>query len=175
MGYPDFSPGNVLTAADMDAVGLWLVKSQTVGTGVSSIVVNDAFSANYEDYVVTFSGGAGTATGILTMVLGSTTTGYKYSLTYTVYGGATLNVNSANTVHIPYVGLAVANGMSGSVEVLSPQLAKNTIVKGAWASQSEGGVLGGIMQNTTQYTGFTIGVSAGTVTGGTIRVYGYRK
>jgi hypothetical protein len=36
---PDFSSGAVLTAAQMNSVGLWLVKTQTVGTAVSSVAV----------------------------------------------------------------------------------------------------------------------------------------
>jgi len=56
MSFPSFASGEVLTAADMNAVGLWLVKTQTVGTGVPSVVVTDAFSANYDNYLVTISG-----------------------------------------------------------------------------------------------------------------------
>jgi len=33
----------------------------------------------------------------------------------------------------------------------------------------------GYVNNTTQYTAFTISPSSGTLTGGTIRVYGYRN
>ena len=33
---PDFSSGQVLTSSAMNSVGLWLVKTQTVGTAVSS-------------------------------------------------------------------------------------------------------------------------------------------
>ena len=172
---PDFSPGQVLTAAHMDAVGLWLVKTQTVGTGVSSVTVTGAFSDQFDNYLVTIAGGALSTTGVFTMQLGSTTTGYKYSLTYTIYGGATLNVSSANYPYIPYVGIGTVDGLAGSCEVLSPNLAKNTYVRAPWSSAVEGGFMGGTIQNTTQYTAFTLGISAGTMTGGTIRVYGYRN
>ena len=46
---PTFSSGSVLTAAQMNAVGLWLVKTQTVGTAVSSVSVTDVFSSNYDN------------------------------------------------------------------------------------------------------------------------------
>lgn len=175
MTYPVFSTGDVLNASDMNAVSGWLVKTQTIGTAVSSVVVSDAFSSDYEDYQITVSGGAGSTTGVLTLQLGSTTTGYAYSLTYTIYGGATLAVSSANTTSIPYVGISLTGGISGCFDVLSPQLAKNTYVRSPWSSAVEAGVMGGTIQNTTQYTGFTLAVSAGTMTGGTIRVYGRRK
>ena len=75
MGYPDFAPGDVLTAADMDAVGLWLVKTQTVGTGVSSVTVTGAFSSTYDNYFVTYTGGTGSTQTPLRIQMGSTTTG----------------------------------------------------------------------------------------------------
>lgn len=175
MPVPVFTVGEVLTAANMNKVGLWLVKTQTIGTAVSSVAVTDAFSADFEDYQITVTGGAGSTTGVLTFQLGSTTTGYLYSLTYTIYGGATLSVSSANAANIPYVGISLTGGISGCFDVLSPQLAKNTYVRSPWSSAVEAGVLGGTIQNTTQYTGFTLGVSAGTMTGGTIRIYGRRK
>jgi hypothetical protein len=34
---------------------------------------------------------------------------------------------------------------------------------------------GGFLNNTTSYTAFTFTPSSGTLTGGTIRVYGYRN
>ncbi len=49
MTYPSFSAGDILTAADMNAVGLWLVKTQTVGTAVASVTVTDAFSSTYDN------------------------------------------------------------------------------------------------------------------------------
>ena len=46
MSFPVFASGDVLNASDMNGVGLWLVKTQTIGTGVSSVVVTGAFSAD---------------------------------------------------------------------------------------------------------------------------------
>jgi hypothetical protein len=37
------------------------------------------------------------------------------------------------------------------------------------------GVFGGYLNDATSYTAFTITASSGTMTGGTITVYGYRK
>jgi hypothetical protein len=43
------------------------------------------------------------------------------------------------------------------------------------ATASSGGALGGFLNDTTAYTGFTILASTGNLTGGTIRVYGYQN
>ena len=50
MSFPSFATGEVLTAADMNAVGLWLVKSQTFSSQ-TNCDVTACFSANYENYI----------------------------------------------------------------------------------------------------------------------------
>ena len=52
MTYPVFATGDVLNASDMNAVGLWLVKTQTIGSGVGSVAVTGAFSADYDNYKI---------------------------------------------------------------------------------------------------------------------------
>jgi len=39
MTFPVFASGDVLNASDMNGVGLWLVKTQAVGSGVASVTV----------------------------------------------------------------------------------------------------------------------------------------
>ena len=59
MTYPVFASGDVLNASDMNAVGMWLVKTQTIGTAVSSVQVTNAFSTNYRNYLILLDGGVG--------------------------------------------------------------------------------------------------------------------
>jgi hypothetical protein len=54
MPVPDFSPGEVLTAAAMDSIGLWKVTSATV-TAQPTLTVDNCFSANYANYRVIVS------------------------------------------------------------------------------------------------------------------------
>jgi hypothetical protein len=50
MTYP-WASGEVLTAADLNAyAGLILVKTQTIGTAVSSVTVTGAFSSTFQNY-----------------------------------------------------------------------------------------------------------------------------
>jgi len=76
MPVPVFTAGETLDASEMNAVGLWLVKTQTIGTGVSSVAVTSAFSTNYDTYRIVVSGGVATNTDVMRLTLGSTTTGY---------------------------------------------------------------------------------------------------
>ena len=57
MAIKTFTTGEVLTAADTNTYlansGLVLVKSQTIGTGVASVTISDAFSTTYDNYRIT--------------------------------------------------------------------------------------------------------------------------
>jgi hypothetical protein len=178
MPVPDFSPGEVLTAAAMDSIGLWLVKSQTIGSGVSSVTVTNAFSADYDAYKIVISGGVGSATAVLQTHLGATVTGYYYGGDARTYAGTTLNIQAANGSNW-YAGEASVNSLEMNIDIKQPFLAKNTTFTGAFASARTDGYwlsVGGYLANTTSYTAFTITASsAATLTGGTIRVYGYRN
>ena len=57
MSYPVFASGDVLNASDMNGVGLWLVKTQVIGTAVSSVTVTSAFTTDYDQYMITVTGG----------------------------------------------------------------------------------------------------------------------
>jgi hypothetical protein len=177
MPVPDFSPGEVLTAAAMDSIGLWLVKTQTVGTGVASVTVTDAFSADYDAYKIVISGGAASTISVLQFQLGSTATGYYYGGDARTYAGVTLNIQAANGTNW-YAGEASVNTIEMNIDVKQPFLAKNTTFTGAFAASRTDAywlAVGGYLADTTSYTAFTITSSSGTLTGGTIRVYGYRN
>jgi hypothetical protein len=177
MPVPDFSPGEVLTAAAMDSIGLWLVKTQTVGTGVSSVAVTGAFSANYENYLVTYSG-ATTATGqCLQVQLGATTTGYYGNIVYANFaGGAGQSVGDNNTAAWTHCSGGVNGFTNLQATIMRPFASATTTISSPYQDGANAGHKSGWLNNSTSYTGFTLLVfSPQTITGGTIRVYGYRN
>jgi hypothetical protein len=177
MTFPSFSVGEVLRAQDMNAVGMWLVKTQTIGTGVSSVTVTGAFSAEYDNYKILISGGTGSQNSELALRLGSTTSNYFYSYIYTSWNNAVAADGSKVGTRWLYAGGMMTDGIQANIELNSPFLAKNTrmFAGGFGDSGSYVGAVSGLLANSTQYTGFDIFPSAGTMTGGTIRVYGYRN
>jgi hypothetical protein len=180
MPVPDFSPGEVLTAAAMDSIGLWLVKTQTVGTGVSSVTVTDAFSADYDNYKIIVSGGVGSTTGaLLNMTLGATVTGYYWAGAVSLWASDSLSpLRGSNTASWSRVAIANTNNLNGEIELFCPNLAKRTIYNARYIqNQTDGNAVtsGGYLNDATQYTSFTLTAASGTITGGTIRVYGYRN
>jgi len=174
MTYPTFTNGTVLPASDLNAIGLWLVKSQTVGTGVSSVTVSDAFSATYDNYLISYTNGTGSALGDLRIQLGSTTANYKNQLLYGSYGSTPLAYGAVLT-NFGYIGGSDVNEANIECTLEAPYLAKYTKCFARYANTNAAVTFGGILTDTTSYTAFTVIVGAGTITGGQINVYGFRK
>ena len=174
---PQFTAGQVLTAAQMNAVGLWLVKSQAIGSAEASVTVTDAFSADYDNYLIIMNTTASIAQSS-TITLGASNTGYYGFLVYgattsnTVQGEATSNLSSMRRLG----GSSGATTHVMSVNVMGPYLAQYTkFFASSYNASSEYGTMHGEHRVATSYTDFTIGLSTGTISGGTVRVYGYRN
>jgi hypothetical protein len=178
MPVPDFSVGEVLTSQAMDSIGLWLVKTQTVGTAVASVVVANAFSADYENYLITMNGGTGSANSAITMQLSGSTTAYNGFLNFGNAAGAGTPLGAAVAGSSwPFVGGATSGQAAHvSCELFNPFLATNTkIVNAAYQNGDNYGTFTGEHRVSSSFTGFSISPSSGTLTGGIIRVYGFRK
>lgn len=155
--------------------GLRLVKKQTIGTGVSSVTVTGAFSATYENYKIVVSGGATSAITDFYLNLGASNTGYYYSYLYANYNSSAAAAGAANAGSWRYVGGGDANQLHCNLDLINPFLAKSTnLVNASFSySTSYSGSTNGIHVPATSYTSFTFTPSGGTITGGTIYVYGY--
>jgi hypothetical protein len=184
MSFPSFATGEVLTAADMNAVGLWLVKTQTVGTGVSSVTVNNAFSADYSNYKIVFSGGQSSIAEKMHLQLAASgtvsSTLYYGTLSWVNVGsGAVSGAADNNGAQFSFAGGsvgAVDGGASATFDLLNPFEAKRTRIHNAQTAYGTVyGTYTGVHDVATSYDGFRFTMGSGTLTGGTIRVYGYRN
>ena len=175
---PDFTSGAILTAAQMNGIGLWLVKTQTIGTAVSAQAVTGCFSADYDAYKIVVSGGVGSTAADIGVSLGATVTGYYAGYSRVSYSTAAASLASDNNgTKWSRAGSGTADVLFANFDLVNPFLTKRTFINGYTAFQatgSSGGVMSGFLNDDTSYTGFTFTASAGTMTGGTIRVYGYR-
>jgi hypothetical protein len=158
-----------------DYAGLVLVKKQTIGSGVSSVTVTDAFSATYENYKIIISGGNGSTEENGFFKLGASTTNYYGSLVYTTPSSNTvLGASDNNAVQFGYAWKATSTGLAAQIELNAPFLAEPTIISGVWAGLSANGRYTGYHSPATSYTSFIVNLGGGaTMTGGTIYVYGY--
>jgi hypothetical protein len=177
MTFPSFTSGEVLRAQDMNAVGMWLVKTQTIGTGVSSVTVTGAFSADYDNYLISYSGGSSSTNGPLKLQLGSVTAGYYGNLIYGLTGSTSVSaVNDNNTTSFTHIGSLGGSFTSAQINVLNAFATARTSVSGLGVSYGTvNGSYNGYLDSATSFTAFTLIPGSGTMTGGTIRVYGYRN
>ena len=172
----------ILTSADTNTYlansGLVYVMSQTIGTAVGTVVVPNAFNSTYDAYRIVVTGGTGTTAGnSLALQLTGVTTGYYAAIIFTYYTPAAVTVATVNNGSSwEFAGSYGTDGIVLACDIINPYAAKPTFLAGAtYANHLAGGVQGKQTSNTS-FTGFTlITQGGGTLTGGTITVYGYRK
>lgn len=177
MPVPDFSPGEVLTAAAMDSIGLWLISTTTIGSGVTSVPVNNCFSSNYDNYRIEIYADSSNGTASHELQLNGNTTNYYIngsiyawtSATITGYGPAVRTnwVLDANT--------GASSSSYVTVELKNPFATRRTFGYSFGQAANGNSMFNLLNINTTSSTGFTLSKAGNTMTGGTIRVYGYRN
>ena len=156
--------------------GLRLVKKQTIGSAVSSVTVTGAFSATYENYKILISGGVGSQTSSLHLQLGATTTAYKWGSNLSAFTGGAPTSYSSSTGGAKFLdcGSLSTAVLTFNMDLLNPFASKQTNAIASYPYTSGGFVSwGGTQESNTSFTDFTLTTGAGTITGGTIYVYGY--
>lgn len=177
---PVFVNATALDASSLNAIGLWLVKTQTVGSAVSSVTVTNAFSADFDNYRVIYDGGTASANTSLSLRIGAATTGYQYALVYQQYN-ATTPLGTGSTTGLSFVESGRTSTVKNSlnVELFGPYLTTYTGFRSLSTDYlaTSGYVVSGagFLNNTTSYTDLVMFPQTGTITGGTIRIYGYRN
>jgi len=157
--------------------GLVLVKAQTIGSAVSSVEVTGAFSSSYDNYLISLEGGVASTGCGLRLTLGATATGYLFAGTFVQYTSSTVSGQFGGGTNFE-IGYGSTNALSAEIVLGSPNLAKVTTFRSRGADTSTTGYMNsysGFLNNSTQYTAFTIATTTGNMTGGTIRVYGYQN
>lgn len=132
---PDFTAGAVLTAAQMDKIGMWLITKNTFAS-VTSVTINNCFTSDYKNYKIIFNPDACAGTAYVTIqftISGTaTTTNYlnRTSAFYQASNGWELNDNVAGTdeIAIGVVGGTTTGNAFTELTIGSPQLAVRTKV-----------------------------------------------
>jgi hypothetical protein len=160
------------------ASGLTLVKTQTIETNVTSVAVTSAFSSTYDNYFITVNGGTNTGHGNIKIQLGATTSAYHIGGNYMSYTSNTINGYAATNDSNWYAGKHSPDDNYLETFLHNPNLAKITefTARAVGGNNASGGITNyqGFLNNTTQYTDFTLIFDTAS-TGGTIRVYGLQN
>jgi len=185
MSFPSFSAGEVLTAADMNAVGLWRVGGGALSG--STTVFQSVFTDNYTNYRI---------------IIDSPTLSASDQVFYRLYSGAT--PNATNNYSFAYRGLTIggvasdANFTSASagvtgfsqnilnnvvlgavvMDIYGPKLAQRTFATHQ-AALYAGAYVGrqgmSLHDVTTAFDGIGFMTLSATTMTGTVSIYGYRK
>ena len=195
MPVPVFSVNEVLTSSAMNQVGLWRVTTCTVtstggtaatasngvitvGSGNTSVTVSNAFSSNFDNYRIVYSGGTASAVQAITMQMEGSTAGYYGNLFGASFQNTTTSANPIdNQSSWLYAGISSTINNHVCIDIFNPFLTKVTTINGTYIPTATNGFCGSIMgfhNSAASYTGFKLAVP-GTISGGTIRVYGFRN
>ena len=184
MAVKTFTTGEVLTAADTNTYlansGLVFVKQVTVGSGVSTVNVTSCFSSTYTNYRVMWQGIAASANSYMgvKLLVGTTVNaangqGNTFYVATAAAGGLT-NANYANALVLEAGNVTTSSDNAGWIEVQQPFATKYTYTQACSADNNYLRWANFVMTNATSYDGIQLLPGSGTLTGGTITVYGYR-
>lgn len=190
---PTFSSGAVLTAAQMNLGAMWRINTCTVsstggtgatasdgvvtiGTGNTTVTVSNAFSSDWNAYRIIWTGGVTNATTAIGLQLGATVTAYYGARSATSVVGAAALLGDNNTALWTLASVGTTNYVFCDITLYQPNNATRT---GIHAIYIEGtgavGTYTGYQDSNTSFTSFVLDpTGANTMTGGTLRVYGWR-
>lgn len=180
MAIKTFSVGEVLTASDTNEYltnsGLVYVTSTTIGSAVSSVTVSNCFSSTYNHYrIVIADVDASTGGNMQFQFSGITGSVYSTAGTFFSFGSATINGFGPAATTIWVIGPTNTETSNFTGDIISPFATKRKSFIGGGVGDTSSYQFQGTCNSTTSATGFAISPSSGTITGGTISVYGYRK
>jgi hypothetical protein len=143
---------------------------------VSSVTVSDAFSSTFDNYRIVYTDISCSATdNVMFMRLDNhTSSTYSLALAYFTYTGTSGTYEFASS----NLGLGLGGSgvdASGACDLFNPFLAKVKRAAAIYNTDDVGGIVQSKDTSATSRTGFTFRVGTGTMTGGTIRVYGYNN
>jgi len=188
MSFPSFSTGDVLTASDMNAVGLWKINTFTAAGTNRALVIDNIFTSDYENYrIVGKLRSTINVNALFFQLLDTTGTAQAINYFNTAYGqdyangGTTFTTATLTTVcYVGYIPNSTIQYGTFSFDILGPRIAADAT---SWQGQITGlasgfSYLGGAFHGQRTVADASRGIrfdnaGAGNLTG-TVRVYGYR-
>ena len=156
----------------------------TIGNAVSSVTVNGAFSSLYDNYRIVYSNVAPSVNNDLTVQLTvagtASTTGYYWAFTYVTLATSAVTGSGQQNFSSHHISSVTSTSFrhAGAIEMYMPFLTAYTgIIATDYIMRTDivSSGTNGSHQVATSYDGFRIVPGSGTLTGGTIRIYGYRN
>lgn len=185
VGLVNVVPSSVTVSSGSASVSLAGVV--TLSGGANTITLNNVFSSLYRNYLVQINvfGSTGTPSWFMRLSSGGTpitTASYTYSLTRLTSSATIANQysgNSANGIYVFESDSAQLSGFSSAnINVFNPFLTQYTTVQsqsiGGWSGAGYNLISSAGVHDNVSRDGFCI-YSGGTITSGTIQVFGYNN
>jgi hypothetical protein len=173
MGLVKVIPTSV-TGGTLSATG-----TVTVSSNTATLIIGGCFSSLYDNYRILVNGLKVSSLGTLCFYLGTNSaSGLFYgSSYYDQYTGSSTGTNRRNGGNNAYLGLSDTGGENGgySFDLNAPNLAKQKTYHGTYDGRNYAGWFGGLIADSTQYTGITFLNDAGNISNLSLRIYGYRN
>lgn len=158
--------------------GLTFVSQTTVGSSVSSITINNCFDGSFDNYRVVISGMAASTAGGQTIRLrfgSGNSTEYWGGGQSVLYSGTvnTWSFNNADQLDLAYLDTQPSR-LSIVMDILTPyDTGTATPVHSRGTGLLSGTWVGGMYAPVARVTGMYFWPTSGTLTGGSVRIYGY--
>ena len=160
--------------------------SATVNATQSTVVLKDVFSSTFDSYRVVISNLTMSSTASNTFVYIKMHDGTNPANSNYQFGFARMDIAASviaaftqqNGTNGQVIGTGTGDKFGTTFDVVNPNIASHTIfpqVSIANVSTGYSYIGSGMHQTSTAYTSIQLSLSTGTMTGGTITVYGYRK
>ena len=195
MTYPNFNSGDILTATDMNALGMYKMTPTSVNnatlsgatvipnSAVSTVTINGVFTADYDNYIISASGvtassGGGVLYGKLTSNSVPQTNGWYGNTFFISAGGAgslsNATVSNAATFEICCLTNTTNHKNAGVCNIQAPFLSNQTRAQYNNADDYYFRLGAFHLSNTNSYDGVQILPSGGTISGGEISIFGFK-
>lgn len=160
-----------------------LVRIGSASLSANPTNITNVFSTTYKNYKIVIDNAIASARGYMYFRIGAnvSTTIYYYAGSNRTSNGTTPNIeaNATNFIRLGnWEDTTSSNirAIGSTIEIQNPFEALRTTVQevhgGGSITSLWAGFTGGLIDDTTSYTGFTIGAESGTLSG-TVTVYGY--
>ena len=158
----------------------------SANSSITSLTVTGAFSSTYDNYRIIWSGATMTSSSgdsQLNFQLGPSSVSNYNTAYYTILiysnGSSNSTANQSNSGQFVWAGGGSTGSALFQMDIYCPYVAVHTRMQtsgyNSW-NDSYLGVANGVHKASNQYTDFTINVTGtGTISGGTLYIYGYRK
>lgn len=152
--------------------GLEFISTTAVGTAVSSVTISNCFNATYDNYRIMTQGiTMSVTTQMRVQFTGSSSAYYGGGIQTLFSSGAVSSLWDNNISRFDRIG----HTPELMTDVYSPFLTRGTKVSSSFFTNVAAGNYTGYILDSISNSGFTISLPTGTLTGGTINIYGYRR